>query len=66
MYDHTTLAGTRKLSTRIRLLAAVKMFEMGKLSLEQAAALSGVSALVFVRHCRRFRLAVATAASRDA
>ena len=45
-----------ELNTQIRLMAALKMFELGKLSSGQAAALAGMSRVAFLEQCGRYRV----------
>jgi predicted HTH domain antitoxin len=43
---------------QIRLMAALKMFELGKLSSGRAAELAGVSRIGFFEACSRYRVSV--------
>lgn len=47
-----------ELAARIRLMAALKMFELGELSSGQAAALAGLSRADFLEACGRYRVSV--------
>lgn len=45
-----------ELEAQIRLMAALKMFELGKLSSGKAAALAGLSRIEFLEMCGRYRV----------
>jgi predicted HTH domain antitoxin len=47
-----------ELEAQIRLMAALKMFELGKLSSGKAAELSGVSRVEFFELCGRYRVSI--------
>jgi predicted HTH domain antitoxin len=47
-----------ELQAQIRLMAAVKMFELGKLSSGKAAELAGISRVAFLEVCGRYRVSV--------
>lgn len=47
-----------ELATQIRLMAALKMFELGKLSSGKAAALAGLSRVEFLEACGRYHVPV--------
>jgi predicted HTH domain antitoxin len=47
-----------ELGAQIRLMAALKMFELGKLSLGMAAELAGMSRVEFLEQCGRYRVSV--------
>jgi predicted HTH domain antitoxin len=47
-----------ELSAQIRLMAALKMFELGKLSSGKAAELAGISRVEFLEMCGRYRVSV--------
>jgi predicted HTH domain antitoxin len=47
-----------ELQAQIRLMAAVKMFELGKLSSGKAAELAGLSRVAFLEACGRYRVSV--------
>jgi predicted HTH domain antitoxin len=47
-----------ELNAQIRLMAALKMFELGKLSSGKAAELAGMSRVVFLEQCGRYRVSV--------
>lgn len=47
-----------ELEAQIRLMAALKMFELGKLSSGKAAELAGLSRVEFLEMCGRYRVPV--------
>lgn len=47
-----------ELESQIRLMAALKMFELGKLSSGKAAELAGVSRIEFLDWCGRYQVPV--------
>jgi predicted HTH domain antitoxin len=47
-----------ELQAQIRLMAALKMFELGKLSSGKAAQLAGMSRVGFFEACGRYRVSV--------
>ncbi|MGB9776996.1 MAG: UPF0175 family protein [Anaerolineae bacterium] len=47
-----------ELDAQIRLMAALKMFELGKLSSGKAAELAGLSRAEFLEMCGRYRVSV--------
>jgi predicted HTH domain antitoxin len=47
-----------ELAAQIRLMAALKMFELGKLSSGKAAALADISRVEFFEMCGRYRVSV--------
>ncbi|MBM4085008.1 MAG: UPF0175 family protein [Planctomycetes bacterium] len=47
-----------ELGAQIRLMAALKMFELGKLSSGKAAELAGMSRIEFLEMCGRYRVSV--------
>ena len=47
-----------ELNAQIRLMAALKMFELGKLSSGKAAELAGMSRIEFLEQCGRYRVSV--------
>jgi len=47
-----------ELASQIRLMAALKMFELGKLSSGKAAELAGVNRVEFFELCGRYRVPV--------
>jgi len=49
---------TEELEAQVRLMAALKMFELGKLSSGKAAELAGMSRVEFFEMCGRYRVSV--------
>jgi predicted HTH domain antitoxin len=47
-----------ELEAQVRLMAALKMFELGKLSSGKAAELAGMSRVEFFEMCGRYRVSV--------
>jgi len=47
-----------EMGAQIRLMAALKMFELGKLSSGKAAQLAGLSRVEFVEQCGRYRVSI--------
>jgi predicted HTH domain antitoxin len=47
-----------EMGAQIRLMAALKMFELGKLSSGKAAQLAGLSRVEFLEQCGRYRVSV--------
>lgn len=47
-----------EMAAQIRLMAALKMFELGKLSSGKAAELAGMSRVEFLETCGRYRVPV--------
>ena len=47
-----------ELEAQIRLMAALKMFELGKLSSGKAAELAGMSRVEFLEMCGRYRVSI--------
>ena len=47
-----------ELQAQIRLMAALKMFELGKLSSGKAAELAGMSRVEFFEMCGRYRVSI--------
>jgi predicted HTH domain antitoxin len=45
-----------ELAAQVRLMAALKMFELGKLSSGKAAELAGLSRVEFLEACSRYRV----------
>ena len=48
----------QELESQIRLMAALKMFELGKLSSGKAAKLAGLSRVEFLEMCGRYQVSV--------
>ena len=47
-----------EMEQHIRLMAALKMFELGKVSLGKAAQLAGMSRVEFLETCGRYRVSI--------
>jgi predicted HTH domain antitoxin len=47
-----------EMNAQIRLMAALKMFELGKMSAGKAAELAGLSRVEFLETCGRYRVSV--------
>ena len=47
-----------ELAAQIRLMAALKMFELGKLSSGKAASLAGLTRVEFFEMCGRYRVSI--------
>ena len=56
--ESAVLLTSEELEAQIRLMAALKMFELGKLSLGKAAELAGLSRVEFLESCGRYRVSV--------
>lgn len=54
-----------ELEAQVKLMAALKMFELGKLSSGKAAELAGLSRREFIDACARYRVSVANLPSQD-
>ena len=54
-----------ELEAQIRLMAALKMFELGKLSSGKAAELAGISRVEFFEMCGRYRAPIFSYPSED-
>lgn len=54
-----------ELESQVRLMAALKMFELGKLSSGKAAELAGVSRVEFFDLCGRYRVPIARYSADD-
>ena len=57
-FEHVVHLTRAELVCQIRLMAALKMFELGKLSSGRAAELAGVSRVEFFELCGRYRVPV--------
>jgi predicted HTH domain antitoxin len=49
---------SEELEAQVRLMAALKMFELGKLSSGKAAELAGMSRVEFFEMCGRYRVSI--------
>jgi predicted HTH domain antitoxin len=47
-----------ELASQVRLMAALKMFELGKISTGKAAELAGLSKLDFIEACARYHVSM--------
>jgi len=54
-----------ELEAQVKLMAALKMFELGKLSSGKAAELAGLSRRDFLDACARYRVSVANLPAED-
>lgn len=57
-FEHAVQLTAAELESQIRLMAALKMFELGKLSSGKAAELAGVSRVEFLDLCGRYQVPV--------
>jgi predicted HTH domain antitoxin len=56
---------SKELEAEVRLMAALKMFELGKLSSGKAAELAGMSRVEFFEMCGRYRVSIFNYSSED-
>ncbi|MFQ6015341.1 MAG: UPF0175 family protein [Anaerolineae bacterium] len=57
-FELAVQATPEELQAQIRLMAALKMFELGKLSSGKAAELAGLSRVEFFEMCGRYRVSI--------
>ena len=57
-FEFAVSTTTEELEAQVRLMAALKMFELGKLSSRKAAELAGMSRVEFFEMCGRYRVSV--------
>lgn len=57
-FEKTVRLTPEEFEQQVRLMAALKMFELGKLSSGKAAELAGLSRLDFFETCSRYRVSV--------
>ncbi len=57
-FEHAVHMTKEEMEQHIRLMAALKMFELGKISSGKAAELAGMSRAEFVEACGRYRISV--------
>ena len=57
-FQHAVHMTKDELEYNIRLMAALKMFELGKISSGKAAELAGISRFEFLETCSRYRVSV--------
>lgn len=58
-FERSVQLTASELESQVRLMAALKMFELGKLSSGLAAKLAGVSRVEFLELCARYKIPVA-------
>ena len=56
---------SEELEAQVRLMAALKMFELGKLSSGKAAELAGMSRVEFFEMCGRYRVSIFNCSPED-
>ena len=57
-FEHAVHLSKEEMEQHIRLMAALKMFELGKVSSGKAAELAGMSRVEFIETCGRYRVSV--------
>ena len=57
-FEHAVHMTKEEMEQHIRLMAALKMFELGKISSGKAAELAGMSRAEFLEACGRYRIPV--------
>ena len=57
-FEHAVRLSKEEIEHHIRLMAALKMFELGKVSSGKAAELAGMSRAEFFESCARYRVSV--------
>jgi len=57
-FEHAVHLTKEEMEQHIRLMAALKMFELGKISSGKAAELAGMSRAEFLEACGRYRISV--------
>ncbi len=57
-FEHAVHMTKEEMEQHIRLMAALKMFELGKISSGKAAELAGMSRAEFLEACGRYRISV--------
>ncbi len=57
-FEHAVHMTREEMEQHIRLMAALKMFELGKVSSGKAAELAGMSRVEFLEVCGRYRVSV--------
>ena len=65
-FEETVSTTTGELEDQVRLMAALKMFELGKLSSGHAAQLAGRTRAEFFEACGRYRVSIFNYPSEDA
>ena len=57
-FEHAVHLSKNEIEQHIRLMAALKMFELGKVSCGKAAELAGMSRVEFLESCSRYKVCV--------
>lgn len=57
-FEHAVHLTREEMEQHIRLMAALKMFELGKISSGRAAELAGMSRVEFFETCSRYRVSI--------
>jgi len=57
-FEHSVHMTKEEMEQHIRLMAALKMFELGKISSGKAAELAGMSRVEFLEACGRYRVSI--------
>lgn len=57
-FEHSVHMTKNEVEQHIRLMAALKMFELGKISSGKAAELAGMSRVEFFETCGRYRVSI--------
>lgn len=57
-FEHSVHMTKEEMEQHIRLMAALKMFELGKISSGKAAELAGMSRVEFFEVCGRYRVGI--------
>jgi predicted HTH domain antitoxin len=65
-FEHAIHMTKEELEHHIRLMAALKMFELGKISSGKAAELAGMSRIEFLETCGRYRVSPFNYSSEEA
>lgn len=63
--EHAVSTTRQELEAQIRLMAALKMFELGKLSSGKAAQLAGLSRVAFLEVCGRYQVSIINYSDED-
>jgi predicted HTH domain antitoxin len=57
-FEHAVHMTKEEMEQQIRLMAALKMFELGKISAGKAAELAGMSRITFYEACGRYQVSI--------
>jgi len=57
-FEHAVSLNRRELEPHLRLMAALKLFELGKVSSGKAAELAGMPRVQFLETCGRYRVSL--------